>query len=252
MSITLDGKVLGNTIPIFMLLRDSPEVRIDVNANYIRLRSLAESKNVFVDMLLPLLSDFDVLGPFESNVRIDPTRINDLFKIHKFSSVKLTLPFERSDSKLVIYSSGLTINAGAKIGTKMDNFTPDFSSTHLANTTFSNIYLENGFALANMIGENIMVSVNVEKSEVVFSDWDGRTDDSFRYTVRDCEIEAQNTDLAEFYFPISPAKGIIERIPSDQLLTLTIMEDYLEIHTVYPKQSGKLTMVIPKILPSKS
>lgn len=246
MPIHIDAKTLQQIIQPCLAIRKDGECRIDIETDLIRLRTMSEGREAYVDYSLPTtvpqLSTNGVTGTF--SVWLD--RIQSYLNIGTGAEVLITTPNESPESKILLQSDGLTYRFQAVDDRYAHRVFDTFTSESLTQFSLRNGVFDRAVTVANLLGGEMQVQHYPETRRVEFSA-DGRSiPDAFAYSHSVKQINTHQLSPTDLTISIERLRDITPLFPPATDITVQLARDHLVLQAEYPITGADFTVYTAK------
>ncbi|SNR61749.1 hypothetical protein SAMN06264855_12228 [Halorubrum vacuolatum] len=244
MPIHIAPTTLRETIRPGLAVRKIGDCCVDVGPNLVRLRVQSEDKTAYMNYeLLPQSVDSLLTSKSSSFwIRLEP--IKNFLDVGTSEEVSVSFPFETTDATMVLQSAGLRY--------RFPSITPVYrvfdKPSYDAVTTVSIQHrpFDRAVQVANLVGEEMHVSVVPDARRVEFSAKAGDDSDSFSYSVPDEQISSICGSASSLTISIDRLRDITPLIPDTTSASLQLTRHCLIYQVEYPISGAELTLYIAK------
>jgi hypothetical protein len=246
MPIHIDAKILQQIIRPCLAIRKDGECRIDIETDSIRLRTMSESREAYIDYSLPTtipeLSTDGVTGAF--SVWLDP--IQSYLNIGTGAELVITTPSESPESKIVLQSNGLTYQFQPVDDRYAHRVFDTFSTESLTQFSLRNGVFDRAVTVANLLGGEMQVQHNPEARCVEFSAESHSLPDAFSYTHSVKQTNNHQLSPTNLTISIERLRDITPLFPPMAKITVQLARDLLVFQAEYPITGADFTFYTAK------
>lgn len=231
MPVRLDMTNFRQIIRSAKAVRKVDDWRMDIQSDWIRLRTFSECKTLYLDHVLPssLFSDFETDGASSSFwINIDPNEedFKEPLRFGPSNAVVLMFPCERADRMMVIQSGNLTYRF-SQIEPVYRLRDPPTSDT-IATVSLQHELFDRAVQVADLVGEKMRIEVDPDVGHVKFSSQNS-LGDQFGYTVSGDQISELSGDAVSVTSSIARLRNVTKRIPDSATVVLHLTHDHLKL-----------------------
>lgn len=248
MPICIDSEILQQLIRPGLALRKDGECRIDINPDMIRLRTMSEDYEAYLDYSFPtsalrLLAD-DITGNYWTRL----VHVKDFLNVGTGEEVRITTPTETEDSMIVLQSDGLTYQFQSVVSKYAHRVYDNFTSEPIIEFTLPNEVFARAIKVANLLGGDMRVKLDSNTRHVEFSATGRGIADSFSYSHPAEQISNTHQSTLSLTISIERLRDIIPFIPPATPISLQLMEDKLVYRSEFPVPDAEITLYIAERL----
>lgn len=227
-------------------VREVDDWKITVQPDSFHLETCSEDRTFSIHHVLPasLFIDYHIENVSSPSwINIDPrnTGRRKLFPKPTSDEVRLTLPDEREDTRVVLQSGNRRFRFSP---IKPDFYLQDFTGEEIATVSLRFDLVTKAVQAADLVGDVMRISVDPDVPRIEFSAQ--KDDESFSYTLPAEKIGLASGDPIDLEIPIEILPEILNTIRDPAAVSLVFAQYYLKIDITGHISEGKMSINIAK------